>query len=61
MHHWMDAQFNAGYEIRDNVARDKAKEIAKSMGFTEDRFKASAKWLDKVSSGVSEWWFRSCY
>lgn len=48
MHEWMDAQHAAGYEIRDTIARDKAKEIAKMMGFTDDRFKASAKWLDKV-------------
>ncbi|KAJ9091996.1 hypothetical protein QFC19_008864 [Naganishia cerealis] len=48
MHEWMDAQHAAGYEIRDSIARDKAKEIAKMMGFTDDRFKASAKWLDKV-------------
>ncbi|KAJ9127518.1 hypothetical protein QFC24_000927 [Naganishia onofrii] len=47
MHEWMDAQHAAGYEIRDSIARDKAKEIAKMMGFTDDRFKASAKWLDK--------------
>jgi hypothetical protein len=50
MHEWMDAQHAAGYEIRDTIARDKAKEIAKMMGFTDDRFKASAKWLDKVRS-----------
>lgn len=48
MHEWMDAQHSAGYEIRDSIAREKAKEIAKMMGFTDDRFKASAKWLDKV-------------
>ncbi|KAJ9119572.1 hypothetical protein QFC22_003281 [Naganishia vaughanmartiniae] len=47
MHEWMDAQHNAGYEIRDSIAREKAKEIARMMGFTDDRFKASAKWLDK--------------
>ncbi len=49
MDDWMDEQFKLGYEIRDQVARDKAKEIAREMGFTEERFKASAKWLDKVS------------
>lgn len=47
MHEWMDAQHAAGYEIRDNIARDMAKGIARGMGFTEERFKASAKWLDK--------------
>jgi hypothetical protein len=49
MDDWMDEQFKLGYEIRDQVARDKAKEIAREMGFTEERFKASAKWLDKVN------------
>lgn len=46
---WMDEQIALGIEVRDNVARDKAKEIAREIGFPMERFKASAKWLDKVS------------
>ena len=49
MHEWMDEQIAAGHDVRDNIAREKAKEFAKRIGFPMDRFKASAKWLDKVS------------
>jgi hypothetical protein len=45
---WWDAQEASGREVRDSTARDHAKVIARMMGFGEDRFKASAKWLDKV-------------
>lgn len=44
---WWDAQDACGREVKDSVAREQAKEIARMMGFGEDRFKASAKWLDK--------------
>ncbi|KAK4689069.1 hypothetical protein P7C73_g1051, partial [Tremellales sp. Uapishka_1] len=47
MHEWMDGQIAAGVDIRDNIARDRAKAIAREIGFPPDRFKASAKWLDK--------------
>lgn len=50
MHEWMDKQIAQGVEVRDAAARDQAKEFAKEAGFPMDRFKASAKWLDKVSS-----------
>jgi hypothetical protein len=49
MHEWMDEQLAAGLDVRDNVARDRAKAFAKEIGFPTERFKASAKWLDKVS------------
>lgn len=48
MHEWMDRQIASGVEVRDSTARDQAKEFAKEAGFPTDRFKASAKWLDKV-------------
>ncbi|WVW83830.1 hypothetical protein I302_105851 [Kwoniella bestiolae CBS 10118] len=44
---WMDAQIAAGQDVRDNIAREKAKSFAREIGFPMDRFKASAKWLDK--------------
>ncbi|KAK8864344.1 hypothetical protein IAR55_001591 [Kwoniella newhampshirensis] len=44
---WMDAQIASGQEVRDSVAREKAKTFAREIGFPMDRFKASAKWLDK--------------
>lgn len=44
---WWDAQEASGREVRDTTAREHAKAIARMMGFGEDRFKASAKWLDK--------------
>ncbi|OCF60535.1 hypothetical protein L486_00168 [Kwoniella mangroviensis CBS 10435] len=44
---WMDAQLAAGQDVRDNIAREKAKSFAREIGFPMDRFKASAKWLDK--------------
>ncbi|WWC70285.1 uncharacterized protein I206_104235 [Kwoniella pini CBS 10737] len=44
---WMDAQIAAGQDVRDNIAREKAKTFAREIGFPMDRFKASAKWLDK--------------
>ena len=47
---WMDEQIAMGQDIRDNMARDKAKDIAREIGFPIDRFKASAKWYDKVSA-----------
>jgi len=47
---WMDEQIAMGQDIRDNMARDKAKDIAREIGFPVDRFKASAKWYDKVST-----------
>jgi hypothetical protein len=49
MHEWMDQQIARGFDVRDNVARDQAKAFAKEIGFPMERFKASAKWLDKVS------------
>jgi hypothetical protein len=49
MHEWMDMQFAAGNDVRDAAARDQAKNFAKEIGFPMERFKASAKWLDKVS------------
>lgn len=49
MHEWMDQQIAAGLDVRDNIARDKAKAFAREIGFPMERFKASAKWLDKVS------------
>lgn len=49
MHEWMDTQIASGIDVRDQVARDQAKEFARQLGFPEDRFKGSAKWLDKVS------------
>ena len=49
MHEWMDEEIAAGRDVRDNVAREKAKEFARRIGFPMERFKASAKWLDKVS------------
>lgn len=51
MHGWMDAQLAAGLDVRDSVAREMAKAFAKEIGFPMERFKASAKWLDKVSPG----------
>lgn len=48
MHEWMDRQIAQGLEVRDAAARDQAKEFAKDAGYPTDRFKASAKWLDKV-------------
>jgi len=48
MHEWMDQQISCGLDVRDNVARDKAKAFAREIGFPMERFKASAKWLDKV-------------
>lgn len=53
MHTWMDWMFGQGQDVRDSLAKDKAKEIAKELGFKEDRFKASAKWLDKVGRFVN--------
>jgi len=50
MDQWMDEQIAAGMDVRDNVARDKAKDFAREIGFPIERFKASAKWLDKVSA-----------
>ncbi|RXK40152.1 hypothetical protein M231_02610 [Tremella mesenterica] len=47
MHQWMDAQIAQGLDVRDNIARDKAKAFAREIGFPMERFKASAKWLDK--------------
>ncbi|WVR06984.1 hypothetical protein IAU60_004021 [Kwoniella sp. DSM 27419] len=44
---WMDAQIASGQDVRDSIARDKAKTFAREIGFPMDRFKASAKWLDK--------------
>lgn len=44
---WFDEQISRGVEIRDSTARDKAKEVAQGLGFLAERFKASAKWLDK--------------
>nr|XP_031863207.1 uncharacterized protein CI109_001079 [Kwoniella shandongensis]KAA5530279.1 hypothetical protein CI109_001079 [Kwoniella shandongensis] len=44
---WMDTQIASGQEVRDSVAREKAKTFAREIGFPMDRFKASAKWLDK--------------
>jgi hypothetical protein len=44
---WWDSQEAAGREVKDSTARDRAKDIARAMGLGEDRFKASAKWLDK--------------
>ncbi|WRT66289.1 uncharacterized protein IL334_003242 [Kwoniella shivajii] len=44
---WFDTQIAAGQDVRDNIAREKAKSFAKEIGFPMDRFKASAKWLDK--------------
>ena len=48
MHEWWDQQVVHGLDIPDNVARDKAKSLAREIGFPSERFKASAKWLDKV-------------
>ncbi len=45
---WMDQQIANGLDIRDNVARERARTIAKEIGFPSERFKGSAKWLDKV-------------
>ncbi|WVQ99335.1 hypothetical protein IAU59_006468 [Kwoniella sp. CBS 9459] len=44
---WMDTQIATGQDVRDQVAREKAKTFAREIGFPMDRFKASAKWLDK--------------
>ncbi|WWC89408.1 uncharacterized protein L201_004332 [Kwoniella dendrophila CBS 6074] len=44
---WMDEQIASGQDVRDNIAREKAKSFAREIGFPMDRFKASAKWLDK--------------
>lgn len=44
---WWDEQEAGGNEVKDVAAREHAKLIAKQMGFCDDRFKASAKWLDK--------------
>ena len=52
MHKWMDEQIAAGLDIRDSVARDKAKAFALEIGFPLERFKASAKWLDKVRDSM---------
>lgn len=49
MSEWMDRQIAAGLDVRDNIARDQAKMFAQEVGLGNDRFKASAKWLDKVS------------
>ena len=49
MHHWFDTEIAAGRDVRDSIAREKAMEFGKAMGFHHDRFKASVKWLDKVS------------
>lgn len=48
MDDWWSQQIANGLDVRDNVARDKAKAIAREIGFPLERFKASAKWLDKV-------------
>ena len=48
MDQWMDEQIANGFDVRDNIARDKAKDFAREIGFPVERFKASAKWLDKV-------------
>jgi hypothetical protein len=47
MDQWYDEQIALGNDVRDSVARDQAKAFAQTMGFPNDRFKASAKWLDK--------------
>jgi hypothetical protein len=52
MHDWMDAQLAAGHDVRDADARDMSKMIAAELGFGLDRFKASAKWWDKVSASM---------
>jgi hypothetical protein len=46
---WIDAEIHAGRDVRDQQARDKAKDLAVHIGFIENRFKGSAKWFDKVS------------
>jgi predicted house-cleaning NTP pyrophosphatase (Maf/HAM1 superfamily) len=54
MDEWMDQQIASGLDVRDQIAREKAKTFAKEIGFPLDRFKASAKWLDKVSDHRTE-------
>jgi hypothetical protein len=50
---WIDSEIYAGRDVRDQQARDKAKDLARDIGFIENRFKGSAKWFDKVSSSLT--------
>lgn len=44
---WWDGEDAAGREVKDADIREQAKEIARRLGFDDDRFKASNKWLEK--------------
>jgi hypothetical protein len=50
MHPWMDRQIAMGLDTRDAVVQKEAKRCAMQIGYPPERFKASAKWVDKVSS-----------
>lgn len=54
MSEWMDQMLAIGGDCRDVTSREQAKKIALEVGLG-DRFKASAKWLDKVSLVFSRW------
>lgn len=50
MHPWMDAQIAQGRDVRDSKIQERARQFAHEIGYPQERFKASAKWVDKASS-----------
>ena len=53
MHPWMDHQIAMGGDTRDAAVQKEAKRCAIQIGYPPERFKASAKWVDKVSTQAS--------
>lgn len=49
MNPWMDDRIAKGLEIKDQMIQAQAKIFALQIGYPPERFKASAKWADKVS------------
>lgn len=56
MNPWMDLQIAMGGDTRDAVVQREAKRCAQLIGYPPERFKASAKWVDKVSPLLSRHW-----